>query len=85
MVMQLLIVTPTKTIFDHPVASVSLPGLEGVFQVLPGHAPLVSQLKAGQVLVKREASQQSFKIAGGFAEVNKNSVRVLTTVMPSMG
>jgi F-type H+-transporting ATPase subunit epsilon len=52
--MQLEIITPVNKVFSGSVKAVSLPGSEGIFQVLPGHAPIVSSLKKGMVKVDLE-------------------------------
>ena len=49
--MQLEIVSPEKTIFSGEAKSVHLPGSEGHFQVLNNHAPIVSTLKKGEILI----------------------------------
>ena len=49
--MQLEIVSPEKTIFSGEAKSVHLPGSEGYFQVLNNHAPIVSTLKKGEILI----------------------------------
>ncbi|MFT5581904.1 MAG: F-type H+-transporting ATPase subunit epsilon [Psychromonas sp.] len=49
--MHLEIITPEHKIFSGEVAAVQLPGLDGLFQVLNGHAPIISALKSGSVKV----------------------------------
>ena len=58
---------------------VTVPGSEGDFAVLEGHAPLMSTIRDGEVLVHRTqgAQPESIAIRGGFAEVNASGLTVL--------
>lgn len=78
MFIQLLIANPTKVIFKGPVESVSLPGVEGSLQVLPNHAPLISQLGVGTIISNTKQERKTFLITSGFADVSNNKVVVLT-------
>jgi F-type H+-transporting ATPase subunit epsilon len=71
--MKLEIITPDKKVFDGEVEVVTLPGVTGSFQILKGHAPLVSTLAKGQLI----ADKNTFTIDGGVVEVLKNKVLVL--------
>ncbi len=76
--MQLDIITADKTLFSGEIEMVTLPGTDGTFQILKGHAALVSSLIKGQVVVKgTENGNQSFDIAGGIVEILNNKVVVL--------
>ncbi len=46
------ILTPESTVYSGEVVSVTLPGLDGVFQVLNNHAPIISALKSGSLIVE---------------------------------
>ena len=81
--MQLLILTPTKIIFDAKAQGVSLPGIAGKFQVLAGHAPLVSPLSFGEIIAETDTGQKKFTIEAGFVDVQNNKVTVLTSSMPT--
>ncbi len=74
--MYLEIVTPDEKVFEGEVVSVSLPGIRGTFQILNNHAPLISALEKGKVLIKGEKDQE-LTIDGGVAEVLANKVVVL--------
>jgi F-type H+-transporting ATPase subunit epsilon len=68
--MNLQIITPEKILFSGPITMVTAPGTEGEFGVLPGHAPLISTLKAGEIVVTPESgSEQRIAIESGVAEV----------------
>jgi F-type H+-transporting ATPase subunit epsilon len=76
--MRLEIITPTNTLFAGDVTLVQLPGIDGLFEILKSHAPLVSALKEGRVKVEDEQGQpQFFDIHGGVAEVSHDKVLVL--------
>ncbi len=71
------IVTPEKRMASGEADEVIAPGTNGLFGVRPGHAPLLSLLEAGVLTVKDSANSSTYFIAGGFAEVSAQSVRVL--------
>jgi F-type H+-transporting ATPase subunit epsilon len=71
------IVTQERTVFSGDVLSVSLPGTEGRMGILPHHAPLLTTLGFGEVIVRTEDDEQFFAIGGGFAEVQPDKVIVL--------
>ncbi|HHE31450.1 MAG TPA: ATP synthase F1 subunit epsilon [Chlorobaculum parvum] len=73
------IVTPQKLFFSGEINSVIAPGLDGLFQVLKGHAPLVAALKSGKVrLSLPDRSENTFQISDGFFEVSNNKAILLT-------
>ena len=75
---QLVIVTPQRQILKETVTEVTLPGADGYLGVLPGHAPLITELGVGE-LTYRTASGQSglLAIIRGFAEVLPDRVSLL--------
>ncbi len=75
--MQLEITTPEKKIFEGEVSSATFPGEDGLFQILNGHAPLVSLLKEGIVEYKSKDLSERIHITGGVVEVLKNKVILL--------
>jgi F-type H+-transporting ATPase subunit epsilon len=77
--MHLEILTPEKKIFDGDVAIVTFPGVNGSFQVMDNHAPLISLLKEGAVEYKGKDGAKKVNIVGGVVEVLKNKVIVLAT------
>jgi len=77
--MKLQILTPDKVLFSGDnVSLVQLPGMDGSFEIMNDHAPLISVLKKGdiKVLIKDQGGQY-FKINGGVIEVLNNSVQIL--------
>ncbi len=57
--------------------SVQIPGLNGYLGVLPGHAPLITELGAGEITYRANGQSHSFCVAWGFAEVLQDRVTVL--------
>ena len=78
--MKVEIITPDSTIFTgNNVGLIQLPGIDGSFEVLNNHAPLISVLRKGKIKVinKGEKEEQFFEINGGVIEVLNNKVLVL--------
>ena len=73
------LVTPERLVRSEEVYMVVVPGTEGEFGVLEGHAPFMSTLRNGDVAVYRTAGAEPERIAveGGFAEVSANGLTVL--------
>ena len=75
--MHLEIITPDRKVFDGEVTSAQFPGSDGLFEVLNNHAPLISALKAGDVVLTSATGRTAFHIEGGVVEVLRNNVIVL--------
>jgi F-type H+-transporting ATPase subunit epsilon len=75
--MTLEILTPDKKVFEGDVTSVTVPGTLGSFQILRGHAPIISTLEDGTVIIKSAAGEETFNIKGGVVEVLNNKIIVL--------
>ncbi len=76
--MTLEILTPEKRLFSGEVYGVQLPGIDGKFEVLNKHAPLVSALGKGNVkVIKDKSTISQFYIESGFVEVLNNRATVL--------
>lgn len=73
------LVTPERLIRSEDVHMVVVPGTEGEFGVLAGHAPFMSTVKDGEIAIYRSAGAEPERIAieGGFAEVNEKGLTVL--------
>lgn len=72
------LVSPERLLVETQVTEVQIPAFDGYIGVLPGHAPLLSQLKAGGVLTyNANGTQKVVAIYGGFVEVLPDRVRVL--------
>ncbi len=72
------VITPDKTIFSGDLESVIVPGIDGFFEILNHHAPLVSILVKGTLkLTNSKKETQELSINGGVIEVNNNTVKIL--------
>ena len=77
MAMQIDILTPEKSLYSGKVIAVQFPGVEGSFQILTDHAPLVAALVAGQIVIETANGSESIDIPGGVVEVSNNILSVL--------
>lgn len=77
------LVTPTALVRSEEVYMVTVPGTEGQFGVLAGHAPFMATLKTGELLIQKSAGSEAERlhIEGGFAEVNEAGLTVLAEKM----
>ena len=71
------LVSPEKLLFSGEVEQVDVPGAEGDFGVLAGHAPLVATLRPGILTVHSTRGEQKIVVLGGFAEVSAQGLTVL--------
>jgi F-type H+-transporting ATPase subunit epsilon len=76
--MRIEIVTPDHKIFEGEIKSVRVPGKKGSFQVLKDHAPIVSTLDSGPVImVDPDGKETIYEISGGVIEVKANAIILL--------
>ncbi|MCS6984154.1 MAG: ATP synthase F1 subunit epsilon [Leptospiraceae bacterium] len=71
------LISPENRLYDGEAAWVKLPGIEGSFAVLVGHAPLLSLLGPGEVTIKTHQEEKRFVIEGGFVEVSQDRLTIL--------
>lgn len=72
------IYTPEKTVYKGDAHAVQLPGIDGLFEVLTGHAPMISALSKGNVrITDGKDNANKYNIKGGFVEVLNNHVSIL--------
>jgi F-type H+-transporting ATPase subunit epsilon len=74
---ELEIVTPERHVLDETVKSVELPGKEGYLGILPGHAPLLTELGAGVLKYRTNGEAHVLSVIRGYAEVLPDRVIVL--------
>jgi F-type H+-transporting ATPase subunit epsilon len=77
---RLEIVTPERRLLDEPVDMVTVPGLNGELGILPGHTPLISQLKTGVLTYVQDGKNSQLHVSGGFVEVRDDRVSVLAVI-----
>jgi len=74
---QLEIVTPEKKVVNTVVEEAQIPGKNGYLGILPGHAPLITELAVGEITFREGATEQRLAVAWGFAEVLPDKVTIL--------
>ena len=74
---RLEIVTAERMIFSDAVSAVIAWGVEGQLGILPHHAPLMTMLQPGDILIRKDKEEEFFAISGGFLEVRPDKVIIL--------
>ena len=74
----LRVITPERIALDTQVQSARVPGADGQLGILPRHAPMVAALDTGLLRYKAEGRERVLFVAGGFAEVRGDTLRVVT-------
>ncbi len=75
--MKLEIITPEQNVFSGEVDVVTLPGVNGQFQILKDHAPMVSTLKIGDLVYTVSGKTETIVVNGGVVQILNNKVLVL--------
>jgi F-type H+-transporting ATPase subunit epsilon len=76
--MNLIVLTPDKQLYQGEVSRITVPGVQGEFEVLENHAPIVSSLASGTVNITTDNKDtQAWDINSGFIEVLDNKVSLL--------
>ncbi len=78
------LVSPEKLAFSGEVDQVDVPGLEGDFGVLAGHAPVVAAIRPGILTINTGGAHQKVIVLGGLAEVSEDRLTVLADVATSI-
>lgn len=71
------LVSPERRLASSEADSVTIPGMEGDLTAMVGHAPFVTSLRPGYVTVRDGGSEETYFVAGGFAEIARDTVSVL--------
>jgi F-type H+-transporting ATPase subunit epsilon len=74
---QLEIVTPERLVVNDTAEYIEIPGKSGYLGVLPGHAPLITELAVGEISYTNAGKTKRLAVAWGFAEVLQNKVTIL--------
>ncbi len=74
---QLEIVTPDRVIVSDTALEVQIPGKSGYLGVLPGHAPLITEIAVGEITYRKASETKHIAVAWGFAEVLPEKVTIL--------
>ena len=75
--LRLEIITAERQVFADDVNAVIAPGLEGELGILPHHAPLMTMLKPGELLIRKDGNETYMVVSGGFLEIRPDKVIVL--------
>ncbi len=78
--LKLKIVTPERIAYDGEVSSVLVPGQKGQFEILTGHAPIISSLGKGVVEYATNDGKHQVQVSGGFVAVQQNEVSLCVEV-----
>ncbi len=76
--LHVVVVTPEKAVLDEAADMVVLPMFDGEFGVLPGRAPVIGRLGAGELRLKSGAATRRFFVEAGFVQIRADTVTVLT-------
>lgn len=82
---QVDIVTPERLLISEEVDMVTLPGVDGQMGILSGHAPLLTTLDIGEIILHRGSDVEHLAVAGGVVEVRPDKVTILADVAESAG
>ena len=78
MTMKIEIITPDQRLYNGDTDLVQLPGIDGLFEILNNHAPMIAALGAGKIKIRELNGKLSyFEIKGGVLEVLNNKILVL--------
>lgn len=72
--LNLLLLSPERTIYKGVVEGVTVPGTKGPFTILPEHAPIISSLDEGEIRYVIDGRQNVLAIKNGFVEVKNNQI-----------
>lgn len=75
--MQFDLVSPERRLVSGQATSVRIPGAEGDLVAMPQHAPVITTLRPGILVVEMDGQTEEFAVTGGFAEINGESASVL--------
>lgn len=75
---KLSIVSPARVLYEQDVYSIVVPGIEGYLGVMSNHAPLITSLMPGKIIIKEsETHEKTAAVSGGFIEVSDNIATIL--------
>ena len=83
--MKLVVVTPERKVVEAEADEVALPGVLGYLGILPGHAPLITQLATGILSYRQAGTEKRLTLSAGFAEVADDRVSVLADLAEEPG
>ncbi len=75
--MHVTLIAPERSLYDGDADSVVAPAYDGLVGILPGHAPFLTLLGSGTLIVAQQGGSERFDVAGGFLQVVGDVVRVV--------
>ena len=75
--MRVLVISPERAVFDGDADAVTAPAYDGQVGILPRHAPFMSLLGEGELVIRSGGTVSQFRVQGGFLQVVSNTVRVV--------
>ena len=75
--MKVVIITGEKEVYSDDVDVIVAPGLEGDLGILPHHAALITSLRPGQIMIRKDGEETLLAVSGGFIEIMNNKVTIL--------
>jgi len=75
--MKVIIITGEKEVYSDDVDVVVAPGIEGDLGILPHHAALITSLRPGQIMIRKNGEETFLTVTGGFIEIMNNEVTIL--------
>ena len=83
--MRLEIITAEREVYADDVDMLAAPGLEGQLGILPHHAPLMTMLQPGELMIRKDGEESYLAVTGGFLEVMGNKVTILADACEHSG
>ena len=74
---KVIIITGEKEVYSDDVDVVVVPGIEGDLGILPHHAALITSLRPGQIMIRKNGEETFLTVTGGFIEIMNNEVTIL--------
>jgi len=75
--MRVSVVSPEQALYDGDATALVAPAYDGEVGILPRHAPFLTLLGAGELVIRSPGGARRFRVEGGFLEVHGNRVRVV--------
>jgi F-type H+-transporting ATPase subunit epsilon len=75
--MKVIIITGEKEVYSDDVDVIVAPGIEGDLGILPHHAALITSLRRGQIMIRKNGERTFLVVTGGFMEIINNKVTIL--------
>jgi F-type H+-transporting ATPase subunit epsilon len=75
--MRVTVISPERAVYDGDATAVVVPAYDGKVGILPRHAPFMTLLGSGELVVRQESGAATFTVRGGFLQVRNDTVRIV--------